>query len=173
MIILLSFTFVNTFCFHTLSRFIDTLFFYFQYYFASGTVLLICWINYVYVQIVLLWKGYVLAGEIALNGIHHYYYYCQYYYLHLSIQLNDHINTNMFIFEINLFTSVLEDNHIFPFLCLHRMLSTLGTIIETLRIGSHSWLNNTFFKKSLNKNEESHIYMQSILFSIKVCGGMS
>ena len=154
MIILLSFTFVNTFCFHTLSRLIDTLFFYFQYYFAYGTVLLIYLISYVYVQIVLLWKGYVLSGEIALNGIHYYYNYCQYYYLHLRMQLNDNMNTNMFIFEINLFTNFLEDNHIFPFLCLHRILATLGTIIETLRIGFHFLLNNTLFKKSLNKNEE-------------------
>ena len=91
--------------------------FYFQYYFASGKVLLICWISYVYVLIVLLWKEYVLSGEIALSGNQYYYYYCQYYYLHLRIQLNDHMNTNIFIFEINLFTKVLEDNHIFLFMC--------------------------------------------------------
>ena len=62
--------------------------FYFQYYFASGRVLLICCISYVYVLIVLLWKVYVLSGEIALSGNHYYYYCCQYYYLYLRIQLN-------------------------------------------------------------------------------------
>ena len=59
----------------------------------------------------------MLSGEIALSGNQYYYYYCQYYYLHLRIQLNDHMNTNIFIFEINLFTKVLEDNHIFLFMC--------------------------------------------------------
>ena len=35
--------FANSLCFHALSWFIDTLFVYFKYYFASCTVLLICW----------------------------------------------------------------------------------------------------------------------------------
>ena len=37
------FLFANAFCFHALSWIIDTYFVYFKYYFASGTVLLICW----------------------------------------------------------------------------------------------------------------------------------
>ena len=37
------FLFANAFCFHVLSWFVDTWFVYFKYYFASCTVLLVCW----------------------------------------------------------------------------------------------------------------------------------
>ena len=37
--------FANTLCFHALSWFIDIKLVYFKYYFASYTVLLICWLS--------------------------------------------------------------------------------------------------------------------------------
>ena len=39
--------------------------------------------------------------------------------VNLNIQVNEHKNTDMFMFIIIYFTSVLEDNPIFLFRCLH------------------------------------------------------
>ena len=45
--------FATAFCFHALSWFIYTLFVYLKYYFASCTVLLICWLIKFYVHTIL------------------------------------------------------------------------------------------------------------------------
>ena len=58
------------------------------------------------------------------------------FYVH--IQVNEHINTNMFTVETIYFTNVLEGNDIFLFRCLHNKLALLRTIIETLMIKNSS-----------------------------------
>ena len=55
-------TFENAFCFHALSRVFDTLLVYLKYYFASCTVLLICWFSNFFLSTPL----FLMRGQCAL-----------------------------------------------------------------------------------------------------------
>ena len=72
---------------------------------------------------------------------------------HLRIHINEHKNTNMFIFIIIYFTNVFEDNHIFLYRCLHRNLVTSRTINEKITNSNSCNKNNACFY-IFNKDEE-------------------